>query len=469
MAPKKVAIVLSGGASMGAYIAGAVEEVLTAFSHTDAYEVDIVAGSSAGGITSALVAHGLLFRGGATALQEVWLDKMDIVDMLDPTPVTEPFSLLNIHPLMREARSLITWPAGQTPVRAPYCAPTLTLALTITNESLLPYISPFAQPAAGRTEPYVQYRAAEQESYYFGADAAPTDPRWARVADVTQATAAIPFVFPPVRLARSADPALGDSQYIQPPNFTGEANFWYVDGGIFNGLPVDLAWYHANKQPAALDERVVLVVNPWRATTGAPPLDPQERGVLGRLFNFLSVIYAESEAFQFQRGVLDRNPADDTRTLQGVDRPPEELLSRFALAMPLPGQPLRGGQLTALAGFFDRRFRAYNYRRGAADGRRLARELLRISYPAPHPDAYYDPDADHALDADASTYAALGAIPSSRDPARSVREVFESALEGRIRALLGRVNVPGPDALIDLPLAALIKHEALRQIAAAWK
>src|SRR6478609_1532543 len=152
MARKKVAIVLSGGASMGAYIAGAVEEVLTAFGHTDAYEVDIVAGSSAGGITSALVAHGLLFRGGATALQEVWLDKMDIVDMLDPAPFDEPFSLLNIHPLMREARNLITWPTGQTPTRAAFCAPTLTLALTITNESLLPYISPFAQPAAGRSE-----------------------------------------------------------------------------------------------------------------------------------------------------------------------------------------------------------------------------------------------------------------------------------------------------------------------------
>ena len=30
------------------------------------------------------MAHGLLYRGGAHALQEVWLDKMDMVEMLAP-------------------------------------------------------------------------------------------------------------------------------------------------------------------------------------------------------------------------------------------------------------------------------------------------------------------------------------------------------------------------------------------------
>ncbi|HMA38347.1 MAG TPA: patatin-like phospholipase family protein [Chloroflexia bacterium] len=473
MAKKKVAIVLSGGASFGAYIAGAIEELLVAFRHSDAYEIDIVTGSSAGGITSALVTHGLLYTAGTTALAEVWLDKMDIVDMLAPELFDEPFSLLNIHPLMQEARKLISWPADQQPARAAFCAPTLTLSLPITNESLLPYVSAFAQPAAGRTEPYVQYRATEQETFYFGPTAVPTDPIWARLADVTQATAAIPFVFPPVRLQRSADPSHGDQQYIERPNFQGDAYFWYVDGGIFNGLPVDLAWYHANKQPEDLAERVILVVNPWRATTDPPPLDPHERGVLGRLFNFLSIMYAESEAFQFQRGVIAPATApaaaDDTRSLEGVDRPPEELLNRFALVMPLPGHPLRGGQLTALSGFFDRRFREYNYRRGAADGQRLARTLLQIDYPAPQPAAYYDPDGDARLDVDLTTYAGLAHIPSTRDPRRSVQQVFEDALDGRIKALLHHWNLPGPDALLDIPLAALIKHEVLREIAATWK
>src|SRR3954466_9737128 len=89
MARRKVAIILSGGGSLGAYIAGALDELLTAFAASPDFEVDIITGASAGGITGALVAHGLLYRGGANALQEVWLDKMDMVEMLAPEVLDE--------------------------------------------------------------------------------------------------------------------------------------------------------------------------------------------------------------------------------------------------------------------------------------------------------------------------------------------------------------------------------------------
>src|SRR5205814_2023540 len=126
MAKRKVAVVLSGGASFGTYIAGALDELMVAIAHSGEYEVDIIAGSSAGGITSALLAHGLLYRGGTTAMREVWIEKMDIVGMLAPQLYDEPFSLLNIHPLLREAQALISWPGTESPVRAAYCAPHLT-------------------------------------------------------------------------------------------------------------------------------------------------------------------------------------------------------------------------------------------------------------------------------------------------------------------------------------------------------
>ncbi len=72
MPKTKIALVLSGGTSAGAYIAGALDELMRAFSHTDKYEIDIITGASAGATTAALLAHGLWYRGGNTRLEHVW-------------------------------------------------------------------------------------------------------------------------------------------------------------------------------------------------------------------------------------------------------------------------------------------------------------------------------------------------------------------------------------------------------------
>jgi predicted acylesterase/phospholipase RssA len=61
MAKKQVALVLSGGSSLGAYMSGALDELLKGFAAAaDAFEIDIITGASAGATTSALIAHGLL-------------------------------------------------------------------------------------------------------------------------------------------------------------------------------------------------------------------------------------------------------------------------------------------------------------------------------------------------------------------------------------------------------------------------
>ena len=54
MAKKQVALVLSGGSSLGSYIAGALDELTRAFAASDQYEIDIITGASAGATTSAM-------------------------------------------------------------------------------------------------------------------------------------------------------------------------------------------------------------------------------------------------------------------------------------------------------------------------------------------------------------------------------------------------------------------------------
>ena len=487
MAKKQVALVLSGGSSLGAYMSGALDELLKGFAAAaDAYEIDIITGASAGATTSALIAHGLLYKGGNTALHDVWVDNVDIVDLLAPDVPTGVWpSVLNGRRLQELAQQALAWPNAQDQgTRAAFCAPNLTVAMTITNTSSLPYVSRIRQPAAGRDEPYVQYRNAEQETFYLTNQVGPTDPMWQRIGTVARASAAIPFVFPLVQLARRAGEPSDDTQYIQKPSFSGEAHFWYADGGTFNNLPVDLAWYHIRKRNSNLDDRVVIVVNPWHRSADPPDLNPPYPGFVPHALGMLSAVMRESSALQFQNEIIFPSqgglpasgtptpttlPADGERALVGVDPAPVNLLGNFALVMPQASDSrLHGNHLHAMGAFLDRRFREYDFRRGAADAQRMLQQTLQITYDAARPAGFYDPDSDPALKADLSTYAGLDSIPSARDPKQTVRQVFEGALGRRIDALIKAWNMPGPDLVEDPIAATIIKRLVFQQLPAGW-
>lgn len=497
MEKTKVALVLSGGASLGSYIAGALDELLKAFaSASDRYEIDIITGASAGAATSALIAHGLLFRGGTTTLHDVWVEKLDITDLLASNLARDaPVSLLSADRLEEVSQQTLRWEdPNNVGVRAPYCADNLTLALTITNMNTLPYVSRVKQRAAERTENYVQYRNSEQETFFLGSNELPTNPIWQRIAQVVRASAAIPFIFPLVRLARRAD---SPGQYIQRPYFTGEANFLYCDGGTFNNLPVDLAWHHAVRTRTT-ENRVVIVVNPWRSDAEEPDKTPKYPGLIQQVSKLLSAVMNESTALQFDNEIMlpsqaaqekatvpaareaERGEEDGgTRGLPGVDRAPVELLDRFALVMPeATDKRLRGNHLHALGAFLDRRFREYDFRRGAADARRVANQLLGISYDAGRGEAFYSPDGDPGLIFNISSedsaddlahYDNLDRIPCESDPGVSVRQRFEESLDKRINALVARWDTPGIDLISDPLFAALIRRVVHEHLPKAWE
>jgi predicted acylesterase/phospholipase RssA len=477
---QKVALVLSGGTSLGAYIAGALDELMQAFSAArDRYEIDIITGASAGATTTALIAHGLLYRGGQTALHDVWVDKLDIVELLDPgVPADEPPTILSNRRLREVAQEQIAWkPAGGAGERAPFCAERLTLAMTIANVTPLPYLSRIAQPTGSGIEEFVQYRHAEQETFFLDAGIRPDDPHvWPRIARVAQASAAIPLVFPLVQLSRQAE---NPAHYIQRPNFHGEARFWYFDGGTFNNLPVDLAWHYMQQNTSSADPlegRVVLVINPWRSDATVSDMAPPRPGVFTHALGLLAALRQESSAIQFQHEVIARSrsmqfqsPREAARALPGVDPAPVELLGTFALVMPRRGDGrLRGNHLNALGAFLDQRFREYDFRRGAADARRVASERLGIQYTTGRAEDFYRPDGDPSLQADLSSYDCLGRIPSTREPGRSVQAVFERALERRIDALLARWDAPGPDFVLDPVLSMLVKRYAHEHLPDLW-
>jgi predicted acylesterase/phospholipase RssA len=472
----KVALVLSGGVSLGSYIAGALEELLAAFAQTNQYEIDIITGASAGATTGAIIAHGLLYRNGQSSLRRVWVEGVDITDLLDPTPPDpgEGLSLLSSKRLLAIARQELQWNPADTPVRAPFCADTLTLAMTLGNATPLPYVSRIRQQADGRLEDFSQPRNSEQETFHLPMELAPPDVAyWQRVADVARASAAIPFVFPLVRLEREA---ANPDHYIQPPAFDGRAAFWYFDGGTFNNLPVDLAWHYAGGRDTAPVNRKLIIINPWRNKPSLVPHDMARPAPLSLAQSLLGGLVNESTAIQFTHEVLRRpialTPPDilrPARAIPGVDPAPVESLTDVALIMPRKDDPdLRGNHLMALGAFLDRTFREYDFRRGAADARAVARNVLQIVYTAPHPDSYYDPESDARLQADLSDYANLGSIRRGNGEDRSVQATLESALDARIDTLMRAWNAPGPDLVLDPLVAAFVKRLVKQQLPQVW-
>jgi predicted acylesterase/phospholipase RssA len=450
MVKTRVAFVLSGGSSAGSYIAGALDELLRAFRATDQYEIDIITGASAGSTNAALIAHGLCYRDGETDLHRVWVDGVDIVDLLDrDIDDDDPFSVLSARHLRRLASNTIAWSDAAGPgTRAGFCAPNLTVAMTLGNATPLSYESRVPQPTAAGEETFVQKRNAELESYVLDESVGPRDALWERIGSVAQASSAIPFIFPMVRLSRRAE---DPRHYLQRPNFTGERQFWYYDGGTYNNLPIDLAWHYITEEAKVrradpLLDRRVIVVDPWRSDRRPVTEDTVYPGLLAHAFNMLRDVRTESSMIQFEREVVEPLSAiKGLRQLPGVGRPPVDLLRTFALVIPREGDPpLRSVYLNHLSAFLDRAFREYDFRRGAADARRAATALLKIDYQQ-RPEPFYAPDADGGEIVSVNRYATLEDIPSSRKPGHNVREVFEEALEDRVRALVKHFNLPGPD------------------------
>ncbi len=478
MSKTKVALVLSGGVSLGAYIAGALDELMRAFRATDMFEIDVITGTSAGATNAALIAHGLLYRDGETDLYDVWVKKIDMVELLAPD-VSEHSTILSGRVLANIANQTISWPDSQRSIaRATCCSSDLIVAMTLANSTSLPYRSRLQQHGAEGPEEFVQYRSAEQEAFDFSGNVSPQDLLWQRIGSVARASAALPFVFPMVQLERDAT----NRRHYLPgakPAMESPRKYWYYDGGTYNNLPIDLAWHYIRElQPLNPHEnRRIVVVSPGRTNPTPVTRDVEYPGLLEHAFGIFRDHRAESRAIQFNGEVVmpsratgqSRSGTGLAFQLPGVDRPPVEVLERFALVLPAPNAPpLRGVFLHALSAFLDERFREYDFRRGAADARRLIIKVLGVNDYDRHPDEYYRPDDDAELRHDIRTYTTLGVIPSTRDPDRTVRQVFEHALDVRLRALIRHWDAPGPDNFItDALLERIIKgmvHERLPKL-----
>lgn len=243
-------MVLYGGVSLAVYIYGIVIEVqrllraaeelerdpqpeqLTAYARAlgaagaGGVSVDLLSGTSAGGINGILLAKALARGSDVESARDLWLAGGDIGQLLQPPSVADPKSLLQSGDFEKKLTAGMEVLDERLP-GAPDPPPILDLFVSST--SLRGGERTFLDSLHGKI-PTLQYRyvfqlklRSKQGDQGYVADDFTENKRLVKLA---RATSAFPFAFEPVKIT-AADELLAK----------GEPDAWFADGGILNNKP----------------------------------------------------------------------------------------------------------------------------------------------------------------------------------------------------------------------------------------
>ncbi|GAA2148858.1 patatin-related protein [Humibacillus xanthopallidus] len=315
----RLALALNGGVSLAIWIGGVVDELLRAVSagkdHPQAQpewldlcheldvavEIDVVVGTSAGGLNGAFLATGLANDApNLVALQDLWIETGDFSQLLQPPRTAGIRSLLRgdtffLPSLQRALESVAA--SGREEI---VLDPPLDIRLTSTDLNGKVLRISDGESVLRTVDHSVEFRFTD-EDFHFSKDPLAS----ARVARACRSTASFPGAFEasaiPAGLfeARHA-PALAVDGTVVPT--------YLVDGGVLNNLPARNAVEAIAGQPAG--ERVhralaLVVPDPGGATQESGDLvEP----LLGRTMSRSSVGIPRNQSLaQFVSEVRDLN------------------------------------------------------------------------------------------------------------------------------------------------------------------
>ncbi len=237
--PVRLALVLSGGASLGAYVAGVVSELLEALMADDGSDVtlQVIAGSSAGAVNAAVATRALTVNPELLPfLRRLWVEALDVRWLLDPERPRRA-GLLDDRSLHELGRALIAADPA-TDDRAARCVgDRLHLGMALSNLTGVPHRFRYRfQNAPDRSCGVRVHRDAT--TFHLHPPVAAGDPVWEEIRLSALASSAFPFAFPPVELARD------DRNYPEAcfaDGSGGTHDMWFADGGLFANEPIGLA------------------------------------------------------------------------------------------------------------------------------------------------------------------------------------------------------------------------------------
>lgn len=263
----KIALILSGGASLGSYVGGAVTEILAALeegSGGDRPRVGVITGSSAGALNAALAARTLLVNPNVRPwIERAWVDAADDRTLLRPErPDRRGF--LDVSAVEELMEAMVTAePAADDRVSDAVASP-LRVGVTLSNLDGIPYDFRYGfLNVADRFYGTRIYR--DWVELELDATAGAEDPRWTELREAAVASASFPLAFPPRRLRRDPD----DYPGARLESGDGRLPMWYADGGLFENEPLGLAKRLVERDPDhRRDEWKYVLVDPYMEEDG---------------------------------------------------------------------------------------------------------------------------------------------------------------------------------------------------------
>ena len=267
----RLALAMRGGASMAVWIGGAVAEIerlrcglddpenlnpwgaLARIAGYDSVSVDVLAGTSAGGLNAALLSGSIVYGIPFEAMRGTWVRLADVEAMSRPVPKAwspRPLSVLEGDGYFRSGieRALVDnaprEAAGERGERA---------ELLLTGTLLDPVRE---QHFDGRSQPMAQQRRTAR--FRFHHEGRPGEPlsdfgsgkdfpeTALRLAQAARTTSSFPFAFEPARVHSSPAPApAGEPDmfglFSEVSGDPDRGGFRVVDGGVLDNIPVTAA------------------------------------------------------------------------------------------------------------------------------------------------------------------------------------------------------------------------------------
>lgn len=248
----KLALVLGGHASLGAYTAGAVMEVLRALEDAGTQEappVSVVVGSGSGALCAGLAARSLVVNPGMIPwMERIWVDAVDARHLLNPDRLDRS-ALLDPSPLEEITLHTVAGEAASDDRVGAALGRELRLGIPLTPV-------PGGEPAGGGPEDARRERHADA-TFRLDAGHGATDPVWERIRRACLAATAAPLAFPP----RGLGAEILDRSPAEQAEETEEG--WFVGGGPVRPRPLETARALMRDAPGATR-------GPWRALVVDP-------------------------------------------------------------------------------------------------------------------------------------------------------------------------------------------------------
>jgi Patatin-like phospholipase len=295
---KKLAITIAGAVSLGSYESGVAFEILDAIAQHnewadknnqpgERFEIDVLTGASAGGMTSAMIAQRLLYDGPSMSepygnpLFNAWVSSVDITGLLARGPredITHSvlssnfvIGISNTY-LMGRYENLTQPPPPAQPHSALPSDRKLQLGLALSNLNGVDYDR---STLSGNSFIYTRH----EDQFVRSLDQALDDrgPAWETIRAAAVSCGAFPVAFRVQDLIRNVaeytSPWLNKTAWGGLPATT----FTYTDGGVFQNEPLGMAKNLVENIPGGrlnADQRAYLFIAPKQKSSTAVKNSP---------------------------------------------------------------------------------------------------------------------------------------------------------------------------------------------------